>query len=644
MITVRLPDGREIQVNTDDPKAASAAAKKYLASSAKPEAAPAKPKSFGEKVWGTMTDAAADLAETAKPLPQGRNPLKDPVGAAKDIGEQIGRSASVPVKAFNLLASPITGAIEAGVVEPYGGVMSTVFKGTDAEDWEGDMRTALMAARPGRARAPKPPKVNKLAEPVAAFERANVTPSLAAAQSGGAAKVANAIAENPIAGIRARKLMRTQVAEAETAAGTVASKAGMPSTRGAQGEALQAGVKGFNERFSERSRNLYDKAFADIEAGEAQAVASAQQRAVRQTAMGGTNAGPAPVIQPNATKAALSDLGGRVNASELSSIITDARINKIAKALEADGADVRFGDLRALRTWVREAKTNDDLRQGIGSAGLQRLEGALTEDIIANAERVAGPQAARRLRQTDQFYRLGNERIQGALQNFVGKGAPKAGEATYDLLIRSLSDKGGADIARATALKKSLKADEWGDVAATVIENLGKPTAGSAEQGFSVSRFVTNYEGLSPAGRNLLVSDAALKRELDNLAYVMGRLKTVEKGANASNSGTALQSVGTVGGLINPATAIPTAKVLGGMALTGEVVTSPAAVRWLARLGQAQAQSPQQVSVVVKQLEKAAQANAALMPLYQESQKLLLAAPKVSEAAIAEEEPQPARP
>lgn len=642
MITVRLPDGREIQVNTDDPKAASAAAKKYVAASAKP--APEKPKSFGEKVWGTMTDAAADLAETSKPLPQGRNPFKDPVGAAKDIGEQISRSASVPVKAFNLLASPITGVVEAGVVEPYGGAMSTIFKGTDAADWEGDMRTALMAARPGRARAPKPVKVNKLAEPVAAFERANVTPSLAAVQGGGAAKVANAVAENPIAGIRVRKAMRTQVAEAETAAQRVAGKAGTPTTRGAQGEALKEGVKAFNERFSERSSKLYDKAFADIEAGEAQAVATAQQRATRQSAMGGAAPGPAPVIQPNATKAALSEMGGRVNASELSSIITDPRLNKIAKALEEGGADVRFGDLRALRTWVREAKTNDDLRQGIGSAGLQRLEGALTDDILANAERVAGPQAARRLRQTDEFYRLGNERIQGALQNFVGKGSSKPAEATYDLLIRSLSDKGGADIARATALKKSLKADEWGDVAATVIENLGKPTAGSADQGFSVSRFVTNYEGLSPAGRKLLVSDPSLKRELDNLAYVMGRLKTVERGANSSNSGTAVQSAGTIVGLANPATAIPAAKVLGGMALSGEIVTSPGAVRWLARLGQAQAQGPQQVSVVVKQLEKAAQANAALMPLYQESQKLLLVAPRVSEAATAEEEPQPARP
>ena len=519
---------------------------------------------------------------------------------------------------------------------------------------KGIVTEALSAMGPGKGGpkvAPRPtPKPNVLAQDVARFEEAGVTPNLAAVKGGGAAKAANAIAENPLAGIRSRAQLRGQANELASSAERTAGRYGAPASRGATGEAVQQGIGDFNKRFSERASKIYDQAFADIESAQEAAVqrSGAQAQAANDARSGDlwftqAEAKPAPVVRPTSTQQALRDITGRVNSRPLSEVISDPKIARIASALEAGQADLRFGDLRALRTWVREAQKDQALRQGVSQSQLQQLEAGLTQDIYANAEALGGPKALRKLQQADQFYRLGSQRIEGQLQAFVGKGQPKAGESTYDLILRAAGDKGGADSQRLLALKKSLRPDEWGDVAATTIDRMGQPTAGAAlpgEQGFSVSRFVTNYESLSPQGKSMLFGTGALRRELDNLAYVAGKLKAVEKGANHSNSATSLQTIGTVGGLINPATTLPTAKVLAGLALGGEAVTNPAVVRWMARMAAAERQNPAQVTIVVRQLGQAARANTALLPLYQQSVKLL-ETPKLATPTAATEQQQP---
>lgn len=337
-----------------------------------------------------------------------------------------------------------------------------------------------------------------------------------------------------------------------------------------------------------------------------------------------------PAVIPTQTMSTLKEMSGAVNAPQLSAMITDGRIRSIMGALENDAHNVRFADLRALRTWVRNAQRDPQLRQGIPQAGLQRIEQALTSDIYASAERLGGPEALKNLQRADQFYRTGSQRIQNSLQAFDDAGS---GESAYSRILQAAGSTSGADARKLLALKRSLSPDEWGDVAATVIDHMGLPTKGAAnaaeEGAFSLDRFVTGYAGLSPRGRQILFGSvggggekaSALASELENLVRVSGRLKATEKAANASKSAIAMQTSGTtIMGVANPWL---TAKVIGAMALTGEVMTNPAAVRWLAKLADAASRGARTADAMAKRLEAASKTDEAALAVWMAYQTAL---------------------
>lgn len=576
----------------------------------------------------------------------------------------------------------------------------STFPGSTQSNNEKIVNTAMMglgfkAPRAALPALPPPPRpANVLADNIAMFDRAGVRPNVAATgNSRAAAGTANAVAENLIAGGRTRSQLAGQAQDAATATQNRAADFGTPANdRASAGNNVQSGIQGFKEKFSERAGKLYDRAFTPIEAAEArriagedaahanrtqvvdaayaQQVAQAEanyQRAVQASQaaadarnavrVGGPEVMPEPVARPvipakptvtpprqavvaKETTVALKDMASRVNAENLKAMITDGRYERLNNALKSDGANLRFNDMRALRTWVRETKRSPELSQGIGQANLNRLESALTQDIYDNASRLAGPKGLRSLQQADQFYRLGTQRMDGALQRFVGRGAsePLAGEATYDRVLSAAGEKGGADIERLKALRNSLPSDQWGDLSSTIISHMGKPTAGAAAAGdFSVSSWSTRYNGISPAGKDVLFGKGPLRSELENLAKVMDRLKMVERGANSSNSAVSAQNLGSIGGVGagamalaggNPAVLGTVGVGLGGMAGVGEFMTNPAAVRWLARMGEAQISGPQQLRVVITQIENAARSNRALLPLAQQA-RLALEGPRV---------------
>lgn len=566
--------------------------------------------------------------------------------------------------------------------------------------------------------APAAPK-NDLAATVRQFDQAGVRPSLAAAQGGGAAKTANFIAENAMAGGPARANMAGQAGDVQAAAGKIASQYGAPADRAVTGEAVQQGVQDFNQRFSDRASALYDKAFAPINQAHDAAAAQAQQQyslakvqtsdevqnaqaaanldyrnraaqavhgqsqaeidaqaaaALEAGRRGVSQAQAAPVsqsyvyppepvatpaaprkaavIQPNATASTLAQINARGDSPALKGLFTTPQVQTLTAAIK-DPASLSFQDLRDARTWVRNAQGDDTLRQGVSKSDLSQLEGSLTQDINSNAASIAGPKAARQLQRADQFYRLGSQRIQNSLQAFVGKTGNAPGESAYDLIQRAASDKGGADTARLTALKNSLKPSEWGDVAASTVDRMGQPTAGAANanepNAFSLSNFVSNYAKMSDRGKGILFGQQpGLKAELDNLASVAGKVKAVEKGANASNSGVSMQNFSTLSGLSAAGGSAGTALMNGhpivaaatvgsavggllGLRLTGSMMTNPDTVRWLARLGKAQ-ENPAAMSSAVGRLGSAARANPALVPLYQQAAKAL-APPSLKAAA-----------
>lgn len=553
---------------------------------------------------------------------------------------------------------------------------------------EGDLNTAIGAVMPAKGgvgfAGPQVPqglarrakfaatadKPNVYAAGVEKFDAANVEPSIAAIRRGPATAVANAIAENPVAGGRVRKQMDRQISQVGAEAERIAGQYGTNRGRQFAGEAVREGVRAFEggklrpqdrpiatsasapakqSSFSAKAEKVYDDAFEPIQAAEERAVVRArqdfetqrgnleQQRAAKiandQAAYDaavqerqrltqlGAPVGPEPIapkpppevtappqraaVTPTQTLGALREVSQRVNGQQLSNLITDGKPRAILQALENDGANVRFNDLRELRTWVRNAQRDPELRRSISDAGLQRIEGALTADVYNNAERLGGAQALNKLRRADAYYRTGSERIKNALQAFDSAGS---GEQAYDRVVQAASSKGGADIRKLARLKRSLAADDWGDVASTVLSSLGKPSAGAAnaaeEGAFSIDRFLTGYANMSPLGREVLfgarggggAQAARLHRELENLAEVAGYVKDLKGGANNSKSAVAGQTLATMAGLVNPTTAIPTGLALGSGAGVGEILTNPRFVRMLAEITTASKTDPQRAA------------------------------------------------
>jgi hypothetical protein len=238
------------------------------------------------------------------------------------------------------------------------------------------------------------------------------------------------------------------------------------------------------------------------------------------------------------------------------------------------------------------------------AASLQRLESALTNDIMSNARAIGGQAAETALRRADQFYRTGSQRLKQIDQRFGVMNDRVSAENLYSR-IKGVAQSGArSDVDSLIALRKTVPNDVWGDVSATLLDDMGRAAAstpGVTQDGaFSVGKFVTEYDKMSPQARDVLFgAGSPLRASLDNLAQVADFQRGVERAANASRSGVSAQNVTTISGLGgatyaavtgNPGVLATVAAGGAGMMLTGEMLTNPAFVRWLAgapRAGQA---------------------------------------------------------
>lgn len=506
------------------------------------------------------------------------------------------------------------------------------------------------AAQATRVAAP-----NAFAAKAAAFDRAGVDPSIAAIAGGGAAKVANAAAENPL-GIRPRAAMRKQVGQTATTAGDIAAGYGDVSSKPTMGEGLQQAI-------SDYSKGTGAKLPPDVARADSSAKLSFGDKADALYGRAERLIGdPSAPIQLKKTLLALADAAEPFSSDALNQRFGNPVLRGLAEDVLSAKGKFTWQDAALMRSKIRQRLLADPALRGTADdAAVGKLYTALTDDLRDGATQIAAKtgglpaamKAGRAWDQANTFYRTGRARMDDALNSVFS--AP-SGESAYDRVMAAAGTSSKADIRKLVSLKRSVPSDQWGDLAATVVDGLGKPSAGAADQaGFSVANFVSNYAKLSPQGREVLfgatsgggAKATSLKAELDNLATVAGHLKAVEKGANASNTGTAVQTALTVGGLANPfahVTAGPVLAALGGLQITGEMMTNPTAVRWLANMGKAAKAGPQAVRSQAGRLRIAAKANAALIPLSEAVEHSLLPAPASAPAlaapTAADEQPQ----
>jgi hypothetical protein len=540
--------------------------------------------------------AAAGVAVSGRPA---TGPTRAFVGPVNNAGRMV---AQAPVRARPIAA----GARVAAVNAPFAYARQ---EGTPMERLPG---AALETAVTGVLGAGGQALSNSLASrvgPQAArlqqFDDAGVRPTAAAVGGRDTAPITKAVAENPVAGWRARANLQNSLDDTSAAAARIADEYGTPGPADLMGQRIQEGVERFSngpalQQFGGGVVQRFDAAIRaptrDVGSFSAKANAVYEpiwdrlnnilsQRAARQ------------IRTPTSTRftrQAIAGINNRVQNPALSDLTRSPLINRITTAVDEAGTGIPLSDLRQLRTWVRRAQSDPQLRQDADQGALQLIEGALTQDIYRSVAAIS-PDSVRQLRLADTFYRKGTQRIQDALQSFASS---NSGEDAYRRVLSAASNGAGADLRKLTSLKLALSPDEWGDISATVISNLGRPTSGAAnalENGaFSVNTFVTNYAKLSNRGRRVLFGDmgggGARARELhaalENLAQVAGMQKAVQGAANHSNTAVAGQSVALLGGLgasvVNPSLAPSLLGSLGAMTITGEALTNPRFVRWLA--------------------------------------------------------------
>lgn len=254
----------------------------------------------------------------------------------------------------------------------------------------------------------------------------------------------------------------------------------------------------------------------------------------------------------------------------------------------------------------------DTEKNTLNISDMRRVQSAMTEDMITllerNAEFYAGKKggaataarvrrAIHDFRRADQFTRASVGRIE-MLEKLYG--AQSAEQLALGVVKDAMGGRKGGNFARLSALRRSLADDEWGDVSAGVLREMGKPIGsarGVAEDaGFSVQSFITNYRNMSPEGRdamfNRVVDGKNLRPELERFVRVADRMANFEALANTSRGTTNALGITGLASIFAAAqqamtgnfqTAAAAASIAGGTYAFGKFMTSPAYVRWLTR-------------------------------------------------------------
>jgi hypothetical protein len=185
-------------------------------------------------------------------------------------------------------------------------------------------------------------------------------------------------------------------------------------------------------------------------------------------------------------------------------------------------------------------------------------------------------------------------------------------------------------------LMRSVDKEELADIQATIVDRMGKASAGAQNANgttYSASTFLTNWNKMSGKGKASLFPDGNVRRNLDELAMIADNMK--QAGRYANNSNTAGGVTGQVmlsGGL--GAISLPVFLAgSGAQYLTGKLFASPRFTQWLAKVPT----NPQAQPAYAKRLDAIASAEPIIANDIASVKQFLAGAPGLSKAAASDE-------
>lgn len=363
-----------------------------------------------------------------------------------------------------------------------------------------------------------------------------ITPSLGA---GGKVRsmTAAGLEKVPLTGDVIAKDSARFVGEVERAFDRIRAPMGAPKTAMEAGEAIQGGASKFIGDFRARSGKLYDDVANKIP--------------------------PETVVQAPNTSKIIQD-----------AIAPFAGKPEIAKQLGLNKWASIASDLEGGLSWEAAAALRSNIGKSLGKmngpladmdqARLKQAYAALTDDLGAAAT-AAGPEAQRAWTRANNYYRRGAERIENTLDKNVSGATPeRAFEAVVALTKK---DRSTADANRLFRMKASLPDEEWKTVTSSIVDRLGKATAGTQNaegSAFSPARFLTQWNQLSGEAKSALFPPS-IRKEMNKLAQVSEGVKNANAERNFSNTGnvaaTLAVGAGGVADLGLTATALAAANI-----------------------------------------------------------------------------------
>ncbi len=444
-------------------------------------------------------------------------------------------------------------------------------------------------------------QATRLGQTVGRFRQAGVTPTLATAMENRTVRgVVSTLRETPVAGnVIERGMARTAGSAADAAEELAASTGGTSVSRLAGGEAAQAGAEAFRgsvnvagDLSEEAISNIFRTATRNLSLPEGEGFAL-KARALYQRV--DDLFSPTAQVQMTETINALSGSAAKFDLAELGDAFVSPRFERWANAIRNNDGALTYSDLRSFRTEIGRllAKPQVVLGADLDTQALRELYGAITDDMKTFAETL-GPDALQAINRADEFYRLGAEKIQNALNRLLDPNA--SGEATYDLLVKRAGERAGASLRELQEIRSAMDDATWNEVAASVIREMGRPLAGNAgeiaEVDFSMNRFLTNYNRLSDGGKDILFeATPGLREELDNFAEVLSSIRRTERMYNNSGTGRVLigSAIGAGAvvdffstGVLPVATGAAVGGTVAASTLAAKILMSPRLVRWMA--------------------------------------------------------------
>ncbi len=415
---------------------------------------------------------------------------------------------------------------------------------------------SLSAGKVARTGAPEAPAT-------AAMREMGVTPSLGMRGKTGGLIAAGLEKLPSTAAIVAKDASRAtgQIQDAFKAA---VSRAGIPTGTYAAGEKLQAGLKTYVEMFQKRAGAMFDRVDQQIPASTRMDLPNTQSAVAAGKQFFADN----------------PELAQRLGLNNWDAIMAEVGKNGIS-----------WQAAKQFRTDVGAALNSQRGSLGDETVGrLKQLYGALSADMEATA-RAAGPEAYGTWKTATNFYKNGATRIDEQLDKTISVDNPERAFEAFDAMTKA--DRSSADITRLRNIKASIAERDWNDISASIVDRMGKATAGAqgADGGaFSANTFLTKWNQMAPEAKRLLLPPEA-REAMDKVALIAEKAKAANMERNVSNTGSATAMLATGTGLATAPASTITALALS--ALSAKALTSPAFMNALTAFGKGNARALQ---------------------------------------------------